>query len=64
VIVIVKPFFKLPHVRAGLVVALAAVILSGCGQRGPLYLPGQPATPTAHTKPAPAPTDSNSSNSK
>jgi predicted small lipoprotein YifL len=62
VIVIVKPFFKLPHIRAGLTIALAAAILSGCGQRGPLYLPGQPAAPTAHTKPAPV--DSNSSNSK
>jgi predicted small lipoprotein YifL len=67
VIVIVKPPVKLspklPRAAALLVVAIAA-ILSGCGQRGPLYLPGQPGAPTVPAKASPVPTDSNSSTSK
>jgi predicted small lipoprotein YifL len=47
--------------------AAAAVVLatglSGCGQRGPLYLPGKPAAPVVPARPDPVPIDSNSNSS-
>jgi predicted small lipoprotein YifL len=57
VILIVKSAPYLP------VVAVLFVMLAGCGQKGPLYMPANPA-PIATPAPQTAPADSNTPASK
>lgn len=50
-IVIVKPSFQPTRAAVAIV---AFVLLAGCGQRGPLYLPGQTQPPKSTPKAPPA----------
>jgi predicted small lipoprotein YifL len=56
VILIVKSAFLPSHIRVIAILAVLISALSGCGQKGPLYLPAKPAPVPAST-PAPAPAD-------
>ncbi|HYD78218.1 MAG TPA: lipoprotein [Paucimonas sp.] len=54
---------------AWLAAALGAAVLSGCGQRGPLYLPSPPpaatpAQPAAPAQPSPVPAANSSPTSR
>ncbi|WP_039875843.1 LPS translocon maturation chaperone LptM [Herbaspirillum frisingense] len=39
---------------ASLALCAAVLMLAGCGQKGPLYMPKVPPDPFAHTQPKPA----------
>jgi predicted small lipoprotein YifL len=59
VILIVKPVFH-PFRAYAFPAIAAAILLAGCGQKGPLYLPAKPAPVT--TAPAIPPADSKPDN--